>query len=269
MMTDTGALCFDHTGDMVLTTTKEKYMTREEQQRRKQDNLSHDYLKSRLDYDPTTGVFTWKHYDDTTKGWNTKHVGKRAGSVTYRKGGYATRSILIDHVSFLEHRLAWFYMTGEWPNMIDHDNRDATDNRWDNLTEADYRSNSKNISMSSRNQSGVVGVRWKESFGKWTASIRIDGKETHLGSFDMIEAAERAVVAAREKHGYSDGHGQHRPVHQKQEPRWPLLVDSQSGVRGVELSGKRFRVRVKGVHGGTYETLEEAVLEMLELRYAS
>ena len=33
---------------------------------------------------------------------------------------------------------------------------------------------------------------------KWRASVRIDGKNRHLGSFDTVEEAEKAVLLARD-----------------------------------------------------------------------
>lgn len=47
--------------------------------------------------------------------------------------------------SFLAHRLVWLYMTGKWPeNQIDHDNGDATDNRWVNLDDVTRSKNGMN-----------------------------------------------------------------------------------------------------------------------------
>ena len=56
-----------------------------------------------------------------------------AGSVT----GVGYRQIQIDGIFYYASRLAWFYMTKEWPEFIvDHENENKEDNSWDNLREA-------------------------------------------------------------------------------------------------------------------------------------
>jgi hypothetical protein len=39
-------------------------------------------------------------------------------------------------------------------------------------------------------------MSWRKGASKWTAQITIDGKNTHLGSFDGEEAAARAYDEA-------------------------------------------------------------------------
>lgn len=47
---------------------------------------------------------------------------------------YGYRSIDIEGSKYLAHRLAWLYMTGEWPEyLIRHKNEKNDDNSWDNL----------------------------------------------------------------------------------------------------------------------------------------
>ena len=59
-------------------------------------------------------------------------VGDIAGCLV--KTGY--RQIKIGNTAYLAHRLAWFYVYGEWPEQLDHINRIKTDNRLDNIEEA-------------------------------------------------------------------------------------------------------------------------------------
>jgi hypothetical protein len=91
-------------------------------------NLDHADLVSRLAYDAQTGIFTWIKPLS-----NVRKPGDRAG--TTQKNG--TRIISIDKRPFVESRLAWFYVTGSWPNSdIEHINGNPTDNRWSNLRES-------------------------------------------------------------------------------------------------------------------------------------
>lgn len=83
-------------------------------------------LKDQLRYNPRTGEFRWLR-----GGRFNRLAGKSAG---YRDpDGYLL--IRIGGVLYQAHRLAWLYMTGNWPNggFIDHRNTDPSDNRWVNL----------------------------------------------------------------------------------------------------------------------------------------
>jgi hypothetical protein len=157
--------------------------------------LSQAYLKEILHYDPETGIWTWKVSRGRVK------VSQRAGSYDYKNGPRWV--ISIDRKNYLASRLAWFYVTGEWPvHEIDHKNRNPADNRWENLREATRQQNSHNQSKRKTNTSGLKGVRWKKANQKWRAEIRVDGKSVHLGYFDSKEQASAAYRdAARQLHG--------------------------------------------------------------------
>lgn len=52
------------------------------------------------------------------------------------------------------------------------------------------------------NRSGIVGVNWDKSRGKWQASIRFRGHKYNLGRFDDIEeAAKIRAIAEKELFG--------------------------------------------------------------------
>ena len=112
--------------------------------------ITHERLLEILRYDPDSGHFFWRGAHGNGLG------GKRAG-YTRKKNGY--RGIRPDCVAYAEHRLAWFYMTGAWPERhIDHINRDVTDNRWANLREA--TSGQNNANMKAKNPTGLKGVHF-------------------------------------------------------------------------------------------------------------
>ena len=150
-------------------------------------NLDHGYLLSILDYDRDTGRFTWK----THRG---KCVpGDIAGSS--HPGGYWV--ICIDHLKYLAHRLAWFYVTRTWPDEeIDHRDRNRRNNAFENLRQATRNQNACNHKRRRDNKSGVRGVDWRECKGKWRAHIQHNGRSHHLGYFDSIEDAAEARSAA-------------------------------------------------------------------------
>ena len=165
-------------------------------------------LKRLLEYDPLTGVFTWRHRDDIPNlrdrnAWNTRYAGKRAGSIKPAAPSGPYRVIRIHGRAYYEHRLAWLYMKGEFPDgLLDHRNGDGLANRFDNLRASTYKQNSWNSKRRRRGSSGFKGVTWKEERGKWVAQIFVDGRNRHLGYFDDPEAAHDAyIVAARDAFG--------------------------------------------------------------------
>jgi hypothetical protein len=93
---------------------------------------------------------------------------------------------------------------------VDHINGDKLDNRRANLRLATIGQNRQNAARRKDNTSGVKGVSWKRGENKWRARIVVDGKERHLGLFDRLEDAERAVRTGREAlHGAFTCHGVH------------------------------------------------------------
>ena len=99
--------------------------------------ITQEYLKSVLYYDKDTGLFTWKI---SNKKGHVKE-GKLAGSKDNR--GYV--KIQINKKDYTAHRLAWFYIYGEWPKqVIDHINRIKFDNRIENLRDVSVLENNKN-----------------------------------------------------------------------------------------------------------------------------
>ena len=100
--------------------------------------LTVEELRSILHYDPATGIWTWKtHHSKRAR------KGERAGKTVDKSTGY--RRICINHILYKSSRLAWFYMTGEWPPTdVDHENTDKSDDRWRNLRLATESNNSMN-----------------------------------------------------------------------------------------------------------------------------
>lgn len=89
--------------------------------------LTSEVLREKLLYDPITGTFTHLRNHAKVK------AGQQAGSLDDR--GY--RQIVISGKFYYAHRLAWFYMTGEWPvSEVDHKNLEKDDNVWTNLRAA-------------------------------------------------------------------------------------------------------------------------------------
>jgi hypothetical protein len=159
--------------------------------------LTVERLRDVLDYEPDTGIFRWAK--------PTAHRMK-PGDVAGSEIGDGYRSIFIDNKRYLAHRLAWFYVHGEWPLVTDHINRDRTDNRISNLRNTTYSVNNRNrspVQNSSRRRFGsspFLGASWEVRSGKWRASIRLDGKKHHIGYFSSEVEAHEAYIKCRAEH---------------------------------------------------------------------
>src|SRR5580704_1773693 len=106
-------------------------------------------LKTVLDYDPLTGVFRWRIRP------RQRACSEIAGSVN----SYGYRMICVAQKIYRAHRLAWFYVYGEWPtNEIDHINGKKDDNRIVNLRLADKQKNQANSKRRSTNTTGFKGI---------------------------------------------------------------------------------------------------------------
>ena len=154
-------------------------------------------LKDILHYDKETGLFTWL----ITVNNNSAVKGQFAGTLNIRSG-YVF--ITVNGVKHRAHRLAWFFVHDEWPDVIDHINRVRNDNRIANLRSITKAENSLNKSIGTRNKTGVHGVSVCKQTGKYRADIRVNNKRYNLGRFDSLFDAVSARKSAEIKlHNYS------------------------------------------------------------------
>lgn len=175
------------------------------------NDLTAEYVRECLDYDPETGLLTWKrrpreHFtsDRSYNSWNSKHSNKEAGSLKKRTN---YRHIRINHKFYSSHRIAWLIVYGEWPkNDIDHIDQDRSNNKITNLRDVPNSENQKNQTMKRNNTSGHTGI-YPVPSGKWKASIYVNGKNKTIGTFRDKEDAIKARKDAEIKYGFYPNHG--------------------------------------------------------------
>lgn len=153
--------------------------------------LTHVRLMTLIRYVPETGEF-FRMIDGNSA---LLPINGTLGSHGYLSVSVAGRECLL-------HRLAWFYMTGEWPiNLVDHRDTNSTNNRWLNLRAATFQINNENERKARKNSaSGLLGAFAVGN--RWRSQIKVDRKALNLGRFDTAEEAHAAyVVAKRQFHG--------------------------------------------------------------------
>jgi hypothetical protein len=74
--------------------------------------------------------------------------------------GFGYLRITVLGKSYYAHRLAWFYMNGEWPDQIDHINGIKSDNRIENL---------RNVTVQQNNQNKLNAQTPQKRQGLWLA----------------------------------------------------------------------------------------------------
>ena len=159
-------------------------------------------LRDLLDYNPETGILTWRerplrYFSASTealkagacKRWNKRYAGTTAGADMF---GYL--QVKIFDRNMLAHRIIWVMVHGYWPEEIDHINGNPSDNRLVNLRHASRTENARNQKRHCTNTSGRTGVHWNRFTQYWVASIRNKDRTLYLGSYDEFQEA----VAARE-----------------------------------------------------------------------
>jgi hypothetical protein len=120
--------------------------------------------------------FEYKH-----DGFYNKKTGNRAGTIN--DIGY--RKIKINNKIYSEHRLVWFWHNQYWPKMIDHVDRNKSNNNINNLREVTNTQNSWNKKVKGISKRGT----------KYNAQICCHGQKIWLGSFD----SEKDAINARQK----------------------------------------------------------------------
>jgi len=165
--------------------------------------LTVEVARELLEYDPATGVLTWKPrdqkwftYKDFHIHWNSRWAGKTVGTLSKR--GYLVFNVR--NKLHTAHRTAWMLFHGEEPaGLIDHRNGDPTDNRITNLRCTSHKVNSENQREKSQGKTlplGVFPVNGSKT-GKVFARIIVNGRRKYLGTFEDPEEAARVYLKAK------------------------------------------------------------------------
>lgn len=155
--------------------------------------LSFSDADNALSYDADNGLFKWK-----IKPSRAVNAGDEAGWVC-RIHGY--RKIRLKGRDWHANKIAILLTTGKWPSSeVDHINGIRSDDRLVNLRVASHSENIQNSKTRSDNVSGLKGANLDKRSGRYKATITVNGKRIHLGTFGSAMAAHMAYCEAAQQH---------------------------------------------------------------------
>lgn len=138
-------------------------------------------VRELFDYNPDTGLLTRRV---------TVAPNALAGAVAGKPNTAGHITVCIHARMYTVHRVAWLWMTGEWPNLeIDHINQNKADNRWSNLRQA---SRSQNLMNRGHKRKTDLPRGVSRAGRRYQAQIRNGGKFKHIGMFGCPTAAHIA-----------------------------------------------------------------------------
>jgi hypothetical protein len=163
-----------------------------------------ELLRQLLDYDPETGLLTWKPRPlemfagqdlRICNTWNTRYAGREALGHVDAQGYKAGH---VNSVYLKAHRIVWKLLNEVDPTgQIDHINGDRADNRAVNLRDVSQHGNQRNAGLRHDNKSGHAGVHIRTS-GQITAYVC--GR--YIGVFPTVDAAVEARRKAEDALGF-------------------------------------------------------------------
>lgn len=135
------------------------------------------YVDEWVRYEPLTGRFFWKK--SSRRGH--RQEGKET-ALTYSDGYWL---IKLNRTLYRAHRIAFLIMEDYLPDVVDHIDRDRSNNKWENLRDVSQSVNCFNRNLDKRNKTGVTGVYYYAKENVYTVTY---GKE-RLGRSKTLEGA--------------------------------------------------------------------------------
>jgi hypothetical protein len=166
--------------------------------------ISQARLKEIVEYNPETGDFIIRdHQNPPNVKFKTPH--RKSGYKLQCKSKHNGKYYFVgrfDGRLYRLHRIAFLYMTGLMPKIIDHIDGNGLNNKWSNLRSCSQSENMRNQKLSKLSKYGFKGVSLSKEKKKYRANIVLNYKQKHLGYFNTPEEAYAAYcAAAKELHG--------------------------------------------------------------------
>ena len=163
--------------------------------------LTVERLRSLLNYDAETGVFKWRI------GRHHASFGRVAGYKN-RKGYY---QICVDHVKHYAPRLAWLYVTGQFPERpLEYADKQPSNSRFDNLREAPVAQSPEKI----KERKAIYTAKNKRAvlLGLARTRARRKGIEFNITEDDILWVTHCPVLGIELDYGVRGKHRDNSPT---------------------------------------------------------
>ena len=155
------------------------------------NGVTQELVKSLFDY--KDGRLYWK-----IKTGPTVKVGNISGYINNRGLRGCRYLIKMKGGVFIGARIIFLWHHGYLPEIVDHIDRDALNDKIENLRGAIREQNSRNRTSAKGSTSQYLGVSKDDN--RWVVNISINKKQTFLGSFDDEKEAALAYDEVAFKH---------------------------------------------------------------------
>ncbi len=151
--------------------------------------------------------FEIKKYFYYRNGWLYNKISRGRAKINTKAGcftsdGYIT--IGFRGKKYPAHKLIFRYHGNKIPQgyVVDHINRNKSDNRIQNLRTVPVNKNSRNSRVKSNNKYNVTGVSWEKRTNKWHAQIMLNGRNKGLGRYKSFDDAVIARYHGEVRYGF-------------------------------------------------------------------
>lgn len=128
-------------------------------------------------------------------------LGNKAGWLSKFKGG-DRQHVGIACKTYACSRIIFLWHHGYLPEIVDHKDRNPSNDKIGNLRAAIKSQNMANCNSRKNSSSKYLGVSWDKRTKRWSAELTINHKLLHLGLFKIEEDAALAYnKAAKIHHG--------------------------------------------------------------------
>lgn len=141
--------------------------------------------------------------------YHRKAIGpKKAGAKAGSRKADGVSHVRVEGSMQLVHRMVFLMHHGYLPEMVDHINRDRSDNRIENLRAATHAQNAYNSIARVDSTSKIKNVTYNSRINKWQVRVAANKQRFYAGCFDTLEKAEKMAIELRNKlHGEFARHG--------------------------------------------------------------
>jgi len=114
------------------------------------------------------------------------------------------KKVKVNKETYYVHQIVFLMHHGYIPEIVDHIDRNTSNNRIENLRAANKSLNAINSKLNSRNTSGHTGVVYNKLLKKWETRLMLNKRNKYFGIFEDFDLA--CLVADEARRIY---HGEH------------------------------------------------------------